>query len=131
MSGELTVHNLADTVRDKVRTTIVNSIPDDQIDKLVQNEWKQFFDKPTDRWNSNDASPFQKMVRAEIEKLIRERVVVEVNAELDRFQKLVWENNARGSIREMVKVYAPSVLEGMAESMAVQCLNKLTQNRTF
>lgn len=133
MPGELTVANLADNVRDKVRSTIMNLIPDEQIDALVKKEWDTFFERPKqERWdNTEKFSPFQLMVRAETEKLIREKVKDEVEKEISRFNQSTWETQGRKAVGELVQAYAPFVLKGISESLVVDCMQQIQQQRGY
>lgn len=128
----LDVVSLADTIRDKVRTTIAASIPDSQLDALVKKEWETFFTVPTPKnnWETNvEFSPFQAMVRKEIDTYINQKVQEAVKKELDAFSQSVWDNQGKRVVSEVVKAYAPSALEGMAATVTQTVLERMNQNR--
>lgn len=130
MPNELTVPNLADTIRDKVRQTILATIPDEQVDKLVAKEWESFFEPPTtDRWSSEKKpSEFQKMVKVEVERVVKEKVSEAVAKEMQGFQQNTWDKQGQEAVRTMVKTYASAALEGMTENIVMNCLSRIQAN---
>lgn len=128
------VASLADTIRDKVRTTIAAAIPDGQLDGLIKKEWETFFVVPQPR-NSYDAkpehSPFQLMIKAEMEKLIREKVAEGVRKEMDRFNVSTWDAQGKKTLEMIIKEYAPAAIEGVAGAIVHSTLQRLNQNRPY
>lgn len=111
---ELTHHNIADLVRDKVRQTILDSIPDEQIDKLIMSEWEKFFNPPTG-YSSDKRSQFERLVHAEIEAKIKERTKEWIAEKVDKAFD-TW--NKDESYHKMIKEMVPSVTEGYMMNLA-------------
>lgn len=133
MSNELSVPNLAEAIRDKVRVSIVGMIPDNQIDGLVKKEWESFFlpSKPNN-WSS-DISPssFQLLVKAEIQKHMEQKVREAVDAELQKFNQTVYDAKGQEALKQMISLYAPSVLEGISTNIVNQTLQRIQQQRPY
>ena len=132
MSGELQVLNLADQIRDKVRTTILNSIPDEQVDKLIKKEWEAFFEIPTNRnsWDSSPKeSPFTSMVKLEIKAVLENKLKEKVQEKLLEFDRLQWDNAGEDAFRKMIQAYGRVALAGLGEELAAKAIHHLQQNR--
>lgn len=131
MSNELTIPNLADAIRDRVRSSIVSVIPDEQIDKLVKSEFDSFFKIPERPHWSSDAgkgSPFQEAVKREIDVFVKEKVQAEVQDQLNAFTQATWDDAGKSFVAQFVKEYAPYALEGVAAAMVTSAMNNLRNN---
>ena len=117
MNNSLTVNNLGDAVRDRVKSAIFASIPDEAIDKLVANE----FEKLTKPEYSNSRSELQNIIFNEIKRQAGERACKAVSEYLDQ--------NFVGAPKEIVdktiKELAPLFLAGLSESFASQAVQHL------
>lgn len=128
------VASLADTIRDKVRSTIAATIPDEQINGLIKKEYDSFFARPERRYTSDPEpiSPFAAMIKAEIDKLLRTKISEEVNKEINRFfSQDVYSTTGKRVLETLVKEYAPSALEGMAEALVQSSIQRISQNRPY
>lgn len=138
MAGELSIPNLADTIRDRVRTSIVSVIPDEQIDNLVKAEYDRYFQAPQQpSWEKKEVfSPFQNTIKAEIESYMKEKLQAAVRKELDLIlTDAKWNQTGAVAVSSMVKQYAPDFLEGMIASytgnVVGQLRNAIQSNRNF
>lgn len=138
MANELLIPNLADTIRDRVRTSIVAVIPDDQIDNLVKAEYDKYFQAPQQpSWEKKEAfSPFQTTIKAEIETYMKEKLQAAVRKELDALlTESKWTQTGQVAVSSLVKQYAPDFLEGMIASytgaVVGQLRNAISANRNF
>lgn len=61
-------------VRDRIKATFVSLIPDDQWDKMVENEMQSFFRSKTDQWNNRRDSEFKTVLDSELARRSREAV---------------------------------------------------------
>lgn len=131
MSNELTVANLADTIRDRVRTQIVNVIPDEQIDGLIKKEWESFFVTPprTNNWDTTEKkSAFQTMIEKEVNAYFTTKVKESLDKQLEIFTQASWDAHAKKYLNEFVKGYAPMALEGIGARLAEAALQNAQNN---
>lgn len=138
MSNELSIPNLADTIRDRVRTSIVSVIPDEQIDNLVKAEYGRYFQAPQQpSWEKKEVfSPFQSTIKAEIESYMKEKLQAAVQKELDAIMSdAKWTQTGQVAVSSMVKQYAPDFLEGMianyTNNVVGQLRNAIASGRNF
>ena len=128
MASELQVTNLADTIRDRVRSTIMDSIPSEQIDGLVMKEWESFFEirKPKNNYDPTPTtSAFQDMVRAEVKAFMEVKVKESVQKEMERINSIQWEQQGKKALEGIIQAYAPSVLAGLTDMIVMNAVSKL------
>lgn len=124
---ELTVASLGDQVRDKVRSAMMNAIPDEAMDKLIAGEFANFFKEKEDSYNrTKKPSEFQELVlsniRVEMTKRINEKI-----GEL--VFKSVEESNKNGQLTlDIVELITPTVHKAMMASIADGVVGVLRQN---
>ncbi len=133
MGGELSLNvtSLADTIRDKVRSTIAASIPDDQINGLIKNEYDNFFKTPDRRYHNDPEpmSPFKAAIKAELDKLLKEKIQEAVQAEVARFTSVnTWDAAGKTVVESIVKEYAPAAIQGMAQAIVTSTLQNMQRN---
>lgn len=69
MSNEITLKSLAETVNDRVRSVIVDALPDSAIEQIVKREFERLTERPTDSYSSSyRRSELEVMVGREIQK---------------------------------------------------------------
>ena len=126
--NEITVYNVADTIREKVKATIVESIPKEQIDGLIKTEYNKFFDQPgVSSWDKPKLSPFQELVNEAIKAELQERLKAAIKAEVDKLG-VNWNATAGSYIESTTKQLGPALLEGLVGSMVNNAVMRLRQD---
>jgi hypothetical protein len=125
--SEITVHNVADTIREKVKTYIFEVMPQEQLNGLIQKVWEEFFKDKSTNWEKKP-SEFELLVKKSIEKYIQEKVDESIKKELSNMQS-TWDGTAQKVIGESVKTYAPIFLSGLAEAAVSNILQTEKQRR--
>ena len=112
-----------DIVRDRVRTVIMDAVPDEQIDALIQAEWKSFFEsRKTTGYNSTTLpSPFSQMVESAIRNELKEKVRAQVNTMMDGF-------NVEDDVDSAVARLAPKVLKSVIEEFTRTVIQNVSQS---
>lgn len=127
MSKEITVQSLGDAVRDKVRSVIFQSIPDEAIQTIMEKEFTSLKEKK----HYNDRSEIQTIINDEIKRQIKERAVESVKKYLDDNFVAAPKETVNILVQEM----APLVMASFAQSFAVDCVNvlrsQIQNNRGF
>lgn len=127
MANEITQMNVADLVRDRVRQTMMESIPDDQIDKLIMAEWDKFFTPPSG-YASDKRSQFERLVQTEIETKIKEMAKDLIAKKVEPiFNQWAIGGEAEESYDKMVRKMVPAVSEGYMMGLAQQVANNIQQ----
>lgn len=95
MSGENlpSAVSLADAIRDRVRKTMFDAIPDGAIDAMVTKEYELFFSKK-DSYGHNKQSEFEQVVRKEIglamqetlKATVQELMAQQYNSETEKYE---------------------------------------------
>lgn len=124
---ELTVASLGDQVRDKVRSAMMNAIPDEAMDKLIADEFANFFDKKRDSYrNEIKPSEFQEMVLSQIRVEMGKSISKKVE---ELVFKSVEEKDKNGQLTfDIVELITPTVHKAMMASIADGVVNVLRQN---
>ena len=130
--NEVTQTNIAELVRDKVRATILESIPQEQIDKLILSEYSKFFVRPAqERWSDKaSTSPFETLVAGYIQSEIADRIKAAAAAELAKFS-LDWSNEGTKVVAEAVKALAPGMIQRAGEMMVQNVINNMKNQGMF
>ena len=131
MSNEISlVDDAAKRLRDRMRQVLMESVSDEQMDKLIESEHKAFFEnipETRDRWGnwqSAKPSPFSLLVRAELEKQMRPKVEQAVNAYIDTEYK----DNGYKITKAVVDQMAPRIFQALIEGIAENALRSLKFN---
>ena len=131
MSNEISlVDDAAKRLRDRMRQVLMESVSDEQMDKLIESEHKAFFEnipETRDRWGNwqaAKASPFSMLVRAELEKQMRPKVEQAVNAYIDTEYK----DNGYKITKAVVDQMAPRIFQALIEGIAENALRSLKFN---
>lgn len=124
MSNEITIQTLGDTVRDRVKKAIFDSIPDEAVGKLIESE---FFRLTTNsEWMTVDnknlqISPLQRIIIDELRKQMSARMQADVTKYLD----LTYKNQSKELVEKSIKELAPLFMAGMMESFAEAAVSSL------
>jgi hypothetical protein len=118
--------DLAELMRDKVRTELVKLIPDEAWDRLVSSEWDDFF-KPQPRGHySHDRPPmFTELVQGMIREMVKERVKPLLEGKLNQ---LCWENTSSEMLNELMKGSSKHVLQAFTEGLVRQVADAIQRN---
>lgn len=136
MPNDLTVPTIADTLRDRVRSALLDAIPDEQLDRYIQAEFTVFFtDATTDAWgtriNQPRPSPFKEIVRTELTAMLKEKIVAKLKA-LTNTVVEQWDNTTgeQRLLGDLVQEMAPIALQGIAKGIAEKCIQAV-RNQTY
>ena len=120
--------DMATVVRTKVREVLFASLPDAEVDRLVQAERDEFFvPKTKDRYGNDIPSyqraltPFQLLVRRELE----QQCAPTIKRIVEEAVKTEWKGSEQVIVGDLVKKLAPAVLEGVMEGMVAKALTAL------
>jgi len=134
MNDKLMVPNLAETIRDRVRGFIFDAIPDDQIDKMIEKEYKTFFETRYEKdYNGRDKkdkplpSYFEKMVQEEMMKQMDEAVKSVIQKKVSELEQ-EWEEDFPRLLGPLVEKLAPSALQSVIGVIVSRTLESLRQN---
>lgn len=127
---------LMDGVRDRIKSTFISLIPDDQWDKLVQAEIHRFFNAPSEeRRNYNGRSTlthFQEICDAELEKFAREKIAKfftqYANHDSTYFGE-VYIPNINEHLKKLLEEAAPKLFVSAMGSMFQNVVNSMASNR--
>ena len=122
MSTDIQPFNVTDHIRDKVREVLVSSIPDQEMDKMINSEFEAFFAK-----SRHGSSPFGSMVH----KILQEEMEQKVKAWITSNLQTVWEHGENKFIGEVVTRITPLVQQAMVESLVQNVLRTLTTTNQF
>lgn len=126
MSNQVTILNLADVIRDKVRNTILDAIPKEQLDKLILEQFNAFFNTRVSSSFSygEQRTPFQCMVSTQIEALIKEKVKESIKEPIDNLVS-EWDGNNHRIIGELVEKMAPTFFQSVMQNMTAMMLQNM------
>lgn len=120
--------NFQDLIRDKIRTVIMNTIPDDQIDALINREYKYFFeDRIEGNYNKTVVqSPFKVIVNDEIRKFVTAKIQEFIKTKMTN----VWDSEVNGNrlLEEVVKSHAPLAMESIMRNIVTNSFNQFRDN---
>ena len=128
MGNELAIPNDAgEILRDKLRKSFLEVMPQEQLDDIISTEWRKFFDKNTPNdtyyYSSNnhdcykDASPCTRLIRDEIIGHVRKQLEGIVERELANLTP--WSND---------KTFLARVIEESRDSLANALYANLVQS---
>jgi len=124
MSTELTKpQNFEEIVRDRVRTVIMNAVPDEQIDLLIKKEFDKFF---THKEYNHSNTQFGTMVNTAIQAAMSTKIKAYVEKSLDT----TWneQNMGQSVSEELVAKLAPVALQAVAANIVSIALNNFRNN---
>lgn len=124
----------AQEVTDKIRQLIMNAMPEDKLQGILQAEYNKYFEPKVDRWNTSEKTDFAKLVDREIVAFMEQRVRQEVHEYLS---KLVYSDMGKEQAQTILAEITPAVLKAMAQQSALQVAScfmqglQNTMNRGF
>lgn len=124
MPNEITEFNVAEHVRAKVREVLMASIPDEQMDKMIQGAYAEFFASTrNDGYYGSNVKPskFTQMVHEMLEKEIRKQI----QAWLDKELQVNWDEQGKPIMPELVKALVPVVISRWGEMIVQSALNDI------
>jgi hypothetical protein len=101
MSNELAkldFSQVAEGIRDRIKAAFVDSIPDEQWEALIQEEFRQFTETTKDRWNQESVAGFSQICQ----KLLHEAALEKIKAELEKPEWQAEWNKASDRIIEAI-----------------------------
>ena len=129
MGSDLSVQNLGDAIREKVKKTLFDAMPDDAIDAMIQKEFDELFGPPKYQDNyarqRNDhpgKSVFQRMVIAEFKTQMNSRLKEHVKTQVDA--RLEDEDHS-GALERLAKEIAPGLVNAYFEGVARAILEQV------
>ncbi len=117
MADEIQEFDITAHIRDRVRSVIVSAMPDEQIDAMIGAEHRQFTSSKN-KYGHDIDSPFALMVRAEITRRIKEKVL----AWLDENFDTIYEDGESKMTGELVAAFVPVAQKAMVEEMVSTAL---------
>lgn len=128
--NQVTVHNVADTIREKVKSFMLEAIPANQFDELIKKEWDGFFVPPEhhNNWEERKPSKFAAIVQEAIKKEMETKINESVRIELQNWLNAkgsTWSSTGQKVVETTVRGYAPIFLESLANEAATRCLSNM------
>ena len=113
-----------ETVREKVRFILFDTMPEEKVDAFVQGVWNDFFEKQTQGYYNSDPkiSKMQELVENEIRGKLKDMVKERVDAMFDDQQ---WSDTIDQNIRDTVVELAPMMFERLMAHLAQSMLNSI------
>lgn len=113
------VKSPAEIISGKIKAEFINLIPDDQWTAMVEKEINKFTARTG--YSKNDPSEFEKMVKTEIEKAIREKLVEKIRA----IPYVNDEKILEGMILKISESASKGFLEGLTRTLGQNVLNAM------
>jgi len=122
MTELTTAANFQEVVRDRIKTVLFDSIPDGQVDTLIQNEYKAYFETRKE-YNRKEPSLFSK----EVTKIIKELMAEKLKNELGKIVNEEWDGNDYGPrlTKKAAAELAPIAIENMMSNMLALAMSSL------
>lgn len=129
MNNELkpfTAKDLADSMQGKIRQVIADSLPEDAINELIDNEIKSFFQPRKGRYESdNKESQFKELIN----KLVGEELTTRMKEKLAPFISTYWDSQGVAQfdveLQTIAKKVAPAFMERYFERLAGQMISQM------
>jgi len=133
---EVTVYNVADQIREKVKYFMMQAIPAEQFDAMIKKEWDSFFVSPSPRnnWEQPLPSPFSQIVKEALQKYMQVKIDESIKIELERWvadKNTNWSQTGQKIVGNVVKGYAPEFLRSMSEQATADAIQKFAQQRNI
>lgn len=119
MSAEEVLQQKMDDMKTKIKTVIMEEMPDELITNMVQSEMKKFTEDTKSYSNTID-SPLKKMVKEEIDRLIAKEVKEAVYREVKDFAFL-----AEEAKENLIKNYSKHFMDGFVTNMTTRMLENM------
>lgn len=126
-----TASDLTANLQSKIRTLIAESMPDEAINELINQEIKNYFQPRIGQWSGKieEESKFKKLV----ETIVNQEMNSKISAELAVLTNNFWVNNGiplfNEHMKEKVEELAPIMMRSYFESMTASMINAMNMNR--
>ena len=116
----------ADKVKDKIQAAVIELIPDEQWKGMIEAEINRFM-QPRSEYGKNYPAPLTKMIRDEIDNVMRERLQESLKSgEL----RPVWDPDkgvdvTQDMVREAVKENAPELMAALLSNLMASTLSEM------
>lgn len=136
MTNELkpfTAGDLAANLQGKIRTVIADSLPEEAINELINNEIKSFFQPQKENYYSDRTkdSKFKELVSELVKQEMATRIQHKFTPLLNTYWGSVGEAQFGVELEEIVKKLAPAFMESYFKSMAASMISAMYNNRTM
>jgi hypothetical protein len=111
-------------VKDHIKATFVELIPEDKWNEMIQTEVNRFF--KNGGWQGDRPSEFENVVKACLHELLKEKVTGFLK---EKYVSEVWENNqlkVGAEIERIITDNAGQILVSMVGHMVQQAINNMT-----
>lgn len=108
---EITPYNVADQIRESVREVMISAIPDEQLDAMIENEYKLFFE-----------GPFRKIVEDEL----RSRFGGQLKTWLNENFVTEWDSTKQQNTSKLVAEAIEELTPIVQRAMVVDIVNQTT-----
>jgi hypothetical protein len=123
--------NLGDMLRDKVRQVMVESIPDETINAMVQKEWDSFFVVPPKSNHYNARAPkskFETMISGIVQAKIEENMGGFIDKQLEKVADRTGQYADPWVLKpEVVEALVPMVFEGWMKQRLSESLHAISE----
>lgn len=118
-------------VKDRIKSTFVSLIPDEQWNHMVDIEIKKFF-APDQYGHSKRENPsdFTRVVHEELTKVTKEMIAKQLNAEDFELSYSKGSGNVSESIKNKIIEYAPQIFALSIESMVANVIQQMKNSST-
>lgn len=114
--------DVTEHLRAKVRETLIGSLPDEQMDAMIQAEFRAYFEPEQNRYNSTTTpSPFQSLVRETISK----EVESSLRRWIDAYFETYWAEHGETALQDLVSGFVANAHKVTMENMIKHALSQL------
>lgn len=121
--------DLASNMSDKIRQVVAQSIPEDAITQLIQNEIDGYFKQTSGHYGKTEDSQFTKLIRELVSKELSEKI----KGEFDTLLQGYWINMGKPvfneKMKQVVTELAPAFMENYFQSMVGSMIQSMQYNR--
>jgi hypothetical protein len=100
--SNITRFDVTEHIRAKVRETLIAAIPDDEMDKMIEAEFHQFFREQRDY---PGASPKPSQFQLSVRKVLWEEMEGALKSWITRYLNKHWEAHGETALKELVSTY--------------------------
>lgn len=126
-----TAKDLADSMQGKIRQVIADSLPEDAINELIDNEIKSFFQPRKANYYGHEMKESQ--FKELINKLVGEELTTRMKEKLAPFISTYWDSQGVAQfdveLQTIAKKVAPAFMERYFERLAGQMISQMAQLR--
>lgn len=129
---EITIHSLGDAIKDKVRKTMMDAIPDEALQVLIKKEFDSFFVGQKPHVYSSEVSPsaFSVIVKKELELALSNKVKTIIEKSVQGLTH-EWDEDGNKLIGDLVEKMAPAAMNGIMVNIASKCIMVLKNGTVY